>query len=1051
MRLVRLKVEHFAALRYVRLEFGPGLNVLYGPNDLGKSTLANALRAVLLVPSTSTAASPWVEWQSDQAPQVELDFQTEERRFWRVKKSFGSGARGTALLESSRDGVNYSTVVHGRGVDGELRGILRWGIPSPGGKSAPKGEPETFLTTALLARQEGVDAIFAKGLAGDHDESGREQLSEALQTLGQDPLLKSALETAQAKVDEVFTPRGGKKKGQGSPLVVQAEKIKEAAQEVNELALQAEQTDALKEKLQELHEGRLRLHTAVEEARARLGGVELARRRDAAAAKLEAMDAQLAAVAEAEKQERELERVLAEKSARVEKGSTALERAKNDRDEAAEAARVASGGDADARRQLEQQKLEKRQVEVRADREDVRRRAERARAAVQHAAEVRQAEEALEEGRQKRDAVQADQDDAAAELERWHRLETYLRLQELDGERRNLVAKAERAEGLRRGAAEKREAAGSSQDVDRWPSAEEMDELRRLREEYRVAKARLEVGLSVSVKPKKRLDVRLQVDGGETREETLSLPVQLEAERRLRLEIEDLVEVQVRGGSQELREEVDALAERFEAKAGPWLAKTGVATVEELEAASRGAEAELRRAADLEQEAASLLAQAEALDGDADRLAELERRVAEARERLGDEDLDAFAVRARELGLAGPGDVKERQAAASRRREELTRAVQELRVELAGRESRLVTAKKELAAASEVLAVSPEEALASAEAALAKLDLEAAELTEKLGALQVSAAPAAETEARLAEVARTVAAAEAEKAAADAERDAVQQQLARLRGELELRREQASKLDREAQAKELGTIEGEMERAESSAGDVEGARSDLEAAEAALRELEAEIREAEGALKQVGGDVVRERLERAEEGLEQHREREAELELDYAAWRLLAETLREAESEEASHLGRALVDPVSEGFRKLTRGRYGGLRLGPGLETQGVRGPGGTYGVEALSVGTRHHLSTLFRLAVAEQLGTTVVLDDQLVQSDIQTMAFFRDLLKEKAGSFQIVVLTCRPEEYLEPGEMPGRGDKAERDTAEGIVRAVDLERLVARSGRPAG
>ena len=66
-------------------------------------------------------------------------------------------------------------------------------------------------------------------------------------------------------------------------------------------------------------------------------------------------------------------------------------------------------------------------------------------------------------------------------------------------------------------------------------------------------------------------------------------------------------------------------------------------------------------------------------------------------------------------------------------------------------------------------------------------------------------------------------------------------------------------------------------------------------------------------------------------------------------------------------------------------------------------------------------------------------------------MAYFRDLLKEKAGSIQIVVLTCRPEEYLEPGEMPGRGNGAERDSEDGYVRAVDLEQLVARAGRPPG
>ena len=40
MKLIRLRVESFAAIGHVDVEFGPGLNVLYGPNDLGKSTMA---------------------------------------------------------------------------------------------------------------------------------------------------------------------------------------------------------------------------------------------------------------------------------------------------------------------------------------------------------------------------------------------------------------------------------------------------------------------------------------------------------------------------------------------------------------------------------------------------------------------------------------------------------------------------------------------------------------------------------------------------------------------------------------------------------------------------------------------------------------------------------------------------------------------------------------------------------------------------------------------------------------------------------------------------
>ena len=39
MKLLRLQVADFAAIANAEIEFGPGLNVLYGPNDLGKSTL----------------------------------------------------------------------------------------------------------------------------------------------------------------------------------------------------------------------------------------------------------------------------------------------------------------------------------------------------------------------------------------------------------------------------------------------------------------------------------------------------------------------------------------------------------------------------------------------------------------------------------------------------------------------------------------------------------------------------------------------------------------------------------------------------------------------------------------------------------------------------------------------------------------------------------------------------------------------------------------------------------------------------------------------------
>jgi len=44
MRLHRLSINSFAAIGNIDIEFGRGLNVLYGPNDLGKSTVVAAIR-----------------------------------------------------------------------------------------------------------------------------------------------------------------------------------------------------------------------------------------------------------------------------------------------------------------------------------------------------------------------------------------------------------------------------------------------------------------------------------------------------------------------------------------------------------------------------------------------------------------------------------------------------------------------------------------------------------------------------------------------------------------------------------------------------------------------------------------------------------------------------------------------------------------------------------------------------------------------------------------------------------------------------------------------
>jgi uncharacterized protein YhaN len=81
---------------------------------------------------------------------------------------------------------------------------------------------------------------------------------------------------------------------------------------------------------------------------------------------------------------------------------------------------------------------------------------------------------------------------------------------------------------------------------------------------------------------------------------------------------------------------------------------------------------------------------------------------------------------------------------------------------------------------------------------------------------------------------------------------------------------------------------------------------------------------------------------------------------------------------------------------------------------QALEGGGGPRGVDVLSVGTREQLATLLRLAIAESIGSAIVLDDQLVQSDAARLGWFRAALRQAAAVVQVVVLTCRRDDYLD-------------------------------------
>ncbi len=328
-------------------------------------------------------------------------------------------------------------------------------------------------------------------------------------------------------------------------------------------------------------------------------------------------------------------------------------------------------------------------------------------------------------------------------------------------------------------------------------------------------------------------------------------------------------------------------------------------------------------------------------------------------------------------------------------------------------------------------------------------------LAAKIRELQADAtASTAQTQAAVRAAEAALARAHEALAKARREREDTLAQKGKLEGQLAERRRAAATEDPEAARRVVAEAESALGTAPApertpADGEMDAACEALREAQQAVAEVERDLNQAEGALSQVGGAVAEERHEQAKLQLEAAHGALRDKEADYAAWQLLAATLRDVERAQATHLGRLLAEPIARSFRELTAERYDGLALGPHLDAAGIVAAGAERPIDRLSVGTREQLATLFRLALARQVGSALLLDDQLVQSDERRMAWFARLLREAAPPIQVLVLTCRSADYLAPAEHAPATGACFADSDDGRVRAIDLARVVVRAVAP--
>lgn len=1074
MRLIKIVIDAFQCIERAEIDLSPGLNILYGPNDHGKSTLASAIRAGLLLPHSSTTREQHVSWHTGDPPQVTLSFSTEEQRYWRVRKVFAK--TGSSTLDLSKDGTSYSKDCEGRQVDDKLRDLLGWGIPKPGGTGASKGLPESFLTTVLLAAQADVPAILERGLEGDKEESGRARLNLALQALAQDPTFKKVLDKAKLNSARAFTNSGKWSQSRSSPLVEITEHIQKLKEDQASLDRKIKESDAAEQILSRLQEECTQLELRLYEQQEQLAKVQddftkslsqakLQEELDRALQHLEKIQQELNGVAQEaltqKDREKRLEEMRSERAELLTQEADAVLALQLARKHLEAATSEQGAQQAELRRQqLENERLlaEKDLTNLRAGLKQALEAQALADEATQSGAVLKQLQEQVQELETNESTLRQKLEATTAEEARLRQLREFGALLESRSQLEEAEHSTKQADLLRESAAGDRQEADGIENAIMalaLPSFQEVKVLEKLARELEKAEDRLGGGLSITLQPLRELDIQISSDGQPSQSQSGQAKIHREAQRSLQITVADLFEATITAGEASARQAVEELRQRWADAGQPVLARSGHSDIAELVEALQLADSRLAEAKQLRVKAANLEQASAEHQARAERLVELRERVSQREQRLADQDETELTKALASLGSNWESELTRQTSESEKSKLSISGELQQTQQDLSGLLGRLDSDRashlKTMERAANAMAPYPDgttSVLNGAPSQIAALEKSVAHLGEQLSSLLNHAS----TEVAAAEKAIGVATKAQETLAEQRSKldEAVEQlgqQVAGGAATLELRQRQIQALDRAAAATRVAELEAEIARnpAITATGEeVEKATQSVKTVQQLIQDKEREINQARGRLSNVGGNVVRDEKNDLDKALDRALEKEHQIQVDFSAWKLLAETLREVENTHGSHLGKALSGPISTRLAELSSGRYSQLEIDPHLKGQGLSAAGANRPFESLSEGTKDQIATLFRLGIAEHLGSTIILDDHLNQSDPDKIQWFLSHLIETSKKIQVILITCRPKDYLVDEYWPS-SEQIYLDSTAANLRAVNLGQAVRR------
>jgi DNA repair exonuclease SbcCD ATPase subunit len=149
MRIRGATVEQWRGIERKEIEFAPGLNLVFGRNETGKSSLMEAMYTALTGDPASTKKEykSLVPWNTRVKARVHLTLETDQGQLLRLFKSFPKGDAQLHYL----NGDGEKLIAEGRETDGEL--LRRLGL---------KEEHRELLKLLWVRQGEGLDLISGK-------------------------------------------------------------------------------------------------------------------------------------------------------------------------------------------------------------------------------------------------------------------------------------------------------------------------------------------------------------------------------------------------------------------------------------------------------------------------------------------------------------------------------------------------------------------------------------------------------------------------------------------------------------------------------------------------------------------------------------------------------------------------------------------------------------------------------------------------------------------------------------------------------------------------